>query len=282
MNASLVLARVGGNSLHRSWIEPGTPRDWDLYLVPYQPIGPEPGLDCVVGDVIPGPKWSGLRELLNRWDGWRDYDYIWMPDDDIHADQATISKIFKVARGVGLDLFAPALDESSHYAHFTTMRNRRAFGRWVGFVEIMMPGFSRGALDRLLPTLDLTETGWGWGLDSVWPKLLGYRNVGIIDGVPVVHTRPVGQMRDLELARRVHAESDSLLASYDCRQMHNTVALFGPDLKKLELSQEALLDELTQGWGYLIEKDPRVLDWIADFQRPESGWPDYPVEGTPC
>jgi hypothetical protein len=282
MNSNLVLARVGRNSLHPSWIERGTPRDWDLHLVPYQPIDSEPDLDCNVADVIPGPKWSGLRELLNRWDGWRDYDYIWMPDDDIQADQAAISRIFEVARGVGLDLFAPALDESSHYAHFTTMRNRRAFGRWVGFVEIMMPGFSRGALDTLLPTLDLTETGWGWGLDSVWPKLLGYKNVGIIDGVPVVHTRPVGQMRDLELVRRVHEESDSLLASYDCRQMHNTVALFGPNLKEVELSREALLDELTQGWGYLIEKDPRVLDWIVGFQRPESGFPDYPIAGTPC
>ena len=46
---------------------------------------------------------------------------------------------------------------------------------------------------------------------SRWPKLLDYQNVGIIDCTPVTHTRPVGVMRDLELARAVHAESDAIL-----------------------------------------------------------------------
>src|SRR3712207_7749167 len=49
----------------------------------------------------------------------------------------------------------------SYYAHFITMENPRFHGRWVGFVEIMVPGFSRAALERLLPTLELTRTGWG-------------------------------------------------------------------------------------------------------------------------
>lgn len=47
------------------------------------------------------------------------------------------------------------------------------------------------------------HAGWGWGLDSVWPKLLDYENVGIIDGITVNHTRPVGVMRDGDLSRRV-------------------------------------------------------------------------------
>ena len=281
MRRNLVLARVGRNSLHRCWIEAGTPRDWDLYLVPYQPVRADEALDCTTGAVIEGPKWSGLRELLNSWDGWRDYDHIWMPDDDIYANQAAITRMFEVAEAMGLDLFAPALHESSYYAHFSTMRNHRAYARRVGFVEIMMPGFSGKALERLLPTLDLTETGWGWGLDSVWPNLLGYERIGIIDGVPVIHTRPVGQMRDADLARRVHSESDSILASYECRQMHNTTALFGSDLEPLDLSPELLLGELARGWDYLIANDPRVLAWLAEFQRPDSGWPDYPIAGTP-
>src|SRR3954447_21696525 len=74
---SLVLARVGRNSLHRCWIGPGKPRDWDLHLCPLQEIEPPTDLDCIVSDVIPGAKWTGLRRLLNAWDGWRAYDYIW-------------------------------------------------------------------------------------------------------------------------------------------------------------------------------------------------------------
>ena len=278
---NLVLARVGGNSLHSRWVDPGRPRDWDLHLLPYLELPPQDGVDCVVHPVVPGPKWSGLRELLNTWDGWREYDHVWLPDDDILASQDTISRMFEVAGAMELDLFAPALHEASHYAHFITMENRRFYGRWVGFVEIMIPGFSTAALERLLPTLDLSDTGWGWGLDSLWPKLLGYRNVGIIDGTPVLHTRPVGQMRDPELGRRVLEESDRILTANDCRQAHTTFAAFGADLKRLDLSPEQLLAEMIEGFRYLIERDPRVLDWITAFQRSPSDWPEYPTAGTP-
>jgi hypothetical protein len=279
MPRNLVLARVGAASLHPGWLDGD--RDFDLRLVPYQDLPDALGAGCVVGDVIPGPKWTGLRTLLNTWDGWREYDYIWLPDDDLRADPATIDAMFSVAHAIGLDLFAPALHESSSFAHFDTVRNARFHGRWTGFVEIMMPGFSRGALEELLPTFDLTETGWGWGLDSVWPKLLDYRNVGIVDGAPVVHTRPVGEMRDADLARRVLAESDRMLAAHDCRQEHTTFGAFDVDLRPLELSPEALLAALADGWRDLIAQDPRVLAWLAEFQRPPEGWPPYPTAGTP-
>ncbi len=45
---NLVLARVGSSSLHPSWIDPGTPRNWDLRLVPYQEIPPQDELECTV------------------------------------------------------------------------------------------------------------------------------------------------------------------------------------------------------------------------------------------
>lgn len=281
MTKNLVVARVGSSSLHPCWIDRGKSRDWDLHLVPYQDLPSEAGLECVVGDTIPGPKWSGLRTALNEWDGWRAYDYIWLPDDDLYASQDTITRLFDVARSVGLDLFAPALHESSYYAHYSTMRNFSFYGRWVGFVEIMMPGFSTSALERLLPTLDLTKTGWGWGLDSLWPKLLDYKNVGIVDATPVIHTRPVGQMRDEALRTQVKAESDAIFASHDCRQVHTTFGAFGPDLEAREMTPERLLMELVKGSQYLAERDPRVLSWIVDYQKPHFRWPEYPVAGTP-
>ncbi len=234
-----------------------------------------------MSEVIPGPKWSGLRELLSAWDGWREYDQIWLPDDDICTNSATISRDVRRRPGAEARPLRTGAARSSYFSHFITMVNRRFYGRWVGFVEIMVPGFSRATLERLLPTLDETDTGWGWGLDSVWPKLLGYEGVGIIDGTPVIHTRPVGAVRDAELRRRVHEESDRLLERYDCRQEHVTLAAFGPDLARLDLSPERLLVEIVEGTKYLVERDPRLLAWITEFQRPPSGWPDYPTAGTP-
>jgi hypothetical protein len=281
MGRSLVLARVGRNSLHRHWVDPGKPRDWDLYLCPFQELPPQADLDCVTGQVIPGPKWTGLRQLLNDWDGWRDYDFIWLPDDDILASQDTISAMFDAARSLRLRLFAPGLHEGSHYAHYTTMRNHSFFARRVGFVEIMVPGFSRETLEKLLPTLDLTTTGWGWGLDSVWPKLLGYRDIGIIDGVPVLHTRAVGQFRDADLGRRVNEESDRILAEYDCGQRMVTFAGIGPELQDVPLGPDELLVRLVEGWRYLFPQDPRSLHWIMEHQAPFFDWARYPVGGAP-
>jgi hypothetical protein len=281
MRPNLVLARVGAQSLHAEWIDPSRPRSWDLRLVPFQPLPSQGNMDCTAAEVVPGPKWSGIRDALATWDGWRSYERIWIPDDDIRTDQQVINMMFEIADAVGLDLFAPALDEASYFAHFSTMRNQSFSGRMVGFVEIMAPGFRTAVLERLLPTLDQTDTGWGWGLDSVWPKLLHYRNVGVIDATSMTHTRPVGQMRDPELRRRIHDESDRLLREYDCAQVHTTFGAFGADLQPSELDPEQLLDELVRGWDYLIEHDPRILSWIVDFHRQHFAAPTYPTEGTP-
>jgi hypothetical protein len=278
---NLVLARVGRSSLHRCWLTPDSARDWDLRLVPYQSIAPQDDIDCDVTDVIPGPKWTGLREYLHRWDGWREYDHVWLPDDDLLADQRTISAMFEVAQGVGLDLFAPALHDASHFAHFSTMQNHSFYGRRTGFVEIMMPGFSVPALEELLWTLDLTETGWGWGLDSLWPKRLDYRGVGIVDSAPVLHTRAVGQMRDQALAARVRAESDRIFAEHSCEQVHTTFAAFGADFKNLDHTPERFFAELVQGWQHLVGDDPRILTWLTQYQRELLPPLAYPVAGTP-
>jgi hypothetical protein len=277
---NLVLARAGSRSLHREWLRGGESRTWDLHLLPYEGIAPQPS-GVIVHDVIPGPKWLGLAELLRQWDGWREYDYVWLPDDDLGTTSSQIDRFFAAARIAGLDLFAPALSQESYFAHFDTMHNARFHGRWVGFVEIMCPAFSRSALERLLFTLELSETGWGWGLDSVWPKLLDYQNVGVLDGVAVTHTRPVGAMRDAELRGRVHAESEKLLSEFGCQQVHTTFGAFDAQFEPLDGSSEELVSELITGWQYLIDRDPRVLQWITAFQGPAQRCPDYPCEGTP-
>jgi hypothetical protein len=277
----LVIARVGRNSLHRSWIDAGRSRDWDLYLCPFQEIPSQTGLDCVSGRVIAGPKWSGLRTLLDEWDGWREYDQIWLPDDDILASQDTISAMFEAARALQFKIFTPALEESSHYGHYIIMRNRSFFARRVGFVEIMVPGFSRVVLEQLLDTFELSTSGWGWGLDPLWAKRLEYEGLGILDAVPVLHTRPVGQLRDADLHRRLSEENDRILDTYQCEPQMVTFAGIGPDLQDLALRPEELLVRLVQGWDYLVAENPKVLRWIVEHQSPFFDWPAYPVLGSP-
>jgi hypothetical protein len=282
MSRSLVISRVGRTSLHRCWVDRGTSRDWDLYLCPYEEIGPQDDLDCQVGDVIPGPKWTGLNKVLNTWSGWRDYDQIWLPDDDIFARQDDITTMFEVGRALDLHLFAPSLHEASHYAHFIAMRNVSFFARRVGFVEIMIPCFHRAILEDLLPTFDLSATGWGFGLDSAWPKILGYEQIGIIDGVSVLHTRPVGTFKDADLRRRVMQESDDILGKFGCSQRMVTFAGIGRDLSEMSLSPEELLWDLVRGWQYVFTQSPEALRWLFEQQQCLFSASPYPVSGLPA
>ena len=282
MARDLVIARVGRKSLHRAWVDDGKPRDWDLYLCPFEEIPPQTGVECTVGDVIPGPKWAGLRTLLNEWDGWRQYDHVWLPDDDILTGQDTISAMFQAAAALQFKLFTPALHESSHYGHYIIMRNRNFFARRVGFVEIMVPGFSRPVLEQLLDTLDVSRLGWGWGLDPLWAKLLDYKDLGILDAVPVLHTRPVGTLRDAELHRRLSEENDRILAEHQCPSQMVTFAGIGSDLRDMALGSDELLVKLVEGWDYLFARDPRVLRWVVEHQAPFFEWPAYPVLGAPA
>lgn len=77
-------------------------------------------------------------------------------------------------------------------------------------------------------------TGWGWG-STLWAKPLDHKHLGIIDAVPVLHTRPVGKLRDLH--RRCSEENDRILADHQCASQMVTFAGIGPDLQDMPLSR---------------------------------------------
>ena len=156
------------------------------------------------------------------------------------------------------------------------MRNRSFFARRVGFVEIMVPGFSRPVLEQLLPTLDESATGWGWGFDPLWAKLLDHQGLGILDAVPVLHTRPVGVMRNADLHRR-WAANDGILDLRLPSQMV-TFAGIGPDLQDMPLTQDELLVQLVH-WA-APGQSGELLCWVVERQGAPSNWPRVPGPGS--
>ena len=56
---------------------------------------------------------------------------------------------------------------------------------------MMVPCFSREALNKVLFTFNENETGWG--TETHWPVLIdaSQRDMAVIDEVSVVHTRPI-------------------------------------------------------------------------------------------
>lgn len=214
---NLVILRAGDASLHRGWIaEPS--RDFDLFISYY---GKQPELhkaDAEYYEHRPGPKWSCIAELLAEHASLiEQYDAFWFPDDDLAATTETLNRMFALFHGFGLSLAQPALTRDSYYSWDTLLQRPEFVLRHVGFVEVMAPLFDRIALRACLKTFG--ESRSGWGLDWVWPQLVGkgrHDAIAILDATPVKHTRPLGgdlYKNNPELDPR--RDADKLLSQYD-------------------------------------------------------------------
>jgi hypothetical protein len=266
-NRFLVVVRAGDQSLHPYWTRTLATRDWDL-VVSY--FGDDPHRFRDAGETRiddKGFKWQGLHALLTRDDFWRGYDYVWFPDDDLAADQATIDAFFTHVVELKLSLAQPALSWTSHYSHPVTLRHPSFRARWTNFIEIMAPCFERGFLETCLPTFG--ENLSGWGLDWVWPHRLGAetRRSAVIDAVAVTHTRPVGgpsygklseagvdaQDEAVELLRRHGIErrpQKKVVAAIDAR---------GTVLDASDPATARILDELLmRDWNAFLATRPRA------------------------
>lgn len=113
----LVVVRAGDNSLHPHWLAGDGDRTWDLIVSYY---GDDPDIfkvDDVVRIDSKGPKWPALYALFSLYPNLsKDYDYIWLPDDDLMATKADINRLFDICvaysarfRGQALHWLVPDL-----------------------------------------------------------------------------------------------------------------------------------------------------------------------------
>lgn len=186
----LVICRVGNRSLHQQWLT-GANRNFDLYLSYF---GDEPNKyqnDGEYYDMTKGPKWPILAAIIeNNPELISAYSAVWLPDDDLLMDTESINRMFNLFAGLQLDLAQPALSVNSHVVYKELIARNDSLVRYVNFVEVMAPIFSHTCLQTLKHTFSQSVSGWG--LDSLWPVLLNYKNMAVLDATPMVHTRPVG------------------------------------------------------------------------------------------
>ena len=92
--------------------------------------------------------------FLHTDDFWRDYERVWLPDDDLATEQDQIDRLFAVADAAGLDLAQPSLDWRSHCSFGITLQSPSFALRYTDMVEVMAPCFTRDFLERALPTFE--------------------------------------------------------------------------------------------------------------------------------
>ncbi|PZU81922.1 MAG: hypothetical protein DI528_20905 [Shinella sp.] len=208
---NLVVVPAGAKSLHPHWLEgvTGLTRNWDLCIGYYGTEQPEIATPHEYLAHIPNTK--KFRLLYNLfYEGsplWQ-YDAIWLPDDDLLCTGQDINRMFHLFHKFGLDLAQPSLKDGpdSHPNHPLTIQRAGGDVRYEAFVEIMCPIFSRRGLEICIGSMRDVDSGYG--LDHLWPALLGYprSRIGIIDAAAVVHTRPIGATYDIRGAILEQAE----------------------------------------------------------------------------
>ena len=217
-NRHLVFCRVSDNSLHKEWLVPEENKNFDLFLEYYGNKDQFFINDCdYYSHNKTSTKYVRLFDLINsKTINMSNYDAIWLADDDISTNATNINKMFQLFRENQLWLAQPALTNDSSIAHGITRVNPNYVLRYTNFVEPMVPIFSSYAIAKCLETFSKSLSGWG--LDFVWPKLLGYPTdkIAIIDSTPVKHTR-IGGTGTLYRSINVNPrdELNRLVAEYE-------------------------------------------------------------------
>ncbi len=203
---NLVIVPANGASRHLRWERDigDHERTWDLCVSWYgkdQPsgLGPHEYLLSQPGTM----KFDAVYNIMSAEKGRWGYDYYWLVDDDIDTSWKTVNRLFEICQRFKLELAQPSLNPAGYVTHAMTAQEPNLFLRFSRFVEVMCPVFSQAALRACLPTFPLSPRGFG--LDHVWPKLLGGTDakIAIIDAIAVEHTKPFAQGYDLgaEMAR---------------------------------------------------------------------------------
>lgn len=195
MKKNLVVVRAGGKSLHHRWQEIAyEDRSYDLLISyfsddAFSEFVAAPGVQAVL---IKGGKWDGLFETLQDRD-LSQYDYFWLPDDDLDISATDVNYLFDAMRLYGLKIAQPSLTPDSYFSHFVFSQCPGFALRYTNYIEIMAPCLHRDILVKALPLFRGTMSGYG--LDYIWCRWAeaGAFRAAILDEIAMHHTRPVGK-----------------------------------------------------------------------------------------
>lgn len=212
----LILAAVGNESLHGSWISKN--KEYDLFLVYYGNIKDKFKNECDFYTQRKGIKFQMFYHIIKEQrDFFSQYDAIFMPDDDVYIEPSQIISLFEIFHKYELEIAQPSI--LGWYSWNLTLHSPFYALRYVNAIEIMCPVFSKNALDICLETFN--ENNTAWGLHRIWDMKLGYPKdkMAIIDDVIAIHTREV-MAGDVYKNHEVNPwdEDKEIMSKYDLKE----------------------------------------------------------------
>jgi hypothetical protein len=264
---NLVILRCGNDSLHERWMGPD--RDWDLAVSYFGPDDDKEFPGSRFTHRYKGGKWNGIFAFFRSHPEALDYDFFWLPDDDIDSSSKQINIIFETVRTYNFELAQPSLTRGSFLSHLITLNNPSFTYRRVSFVELMVPVFSCAMLKKVLPLFEFTRSGFG--MDFVWHRFTTnpLERVAILDNVNVKHTRPVGgalhKMMKSEGVVSAREEQDIFLAPYGVTERNELI--LGGRLRGGREIRSKTFAQFTAARGWLLHPSGN-----CGFTQPIASW----------
>ncbi|HVW60159.1 MAG TPA: hypothetical protein VHC48_09000 [Puia sp.] len=196
---NIIIAPCGNKAsiFKEYWLRYKEEREFELCLLFYHEQVNNPALYADVDHFfhLKGFKYHMIHRLLTevRPEWLQQYDHFYFLDDDIEIDTRQINQMFALSKAFGAYISCAALTRDSFCSWPFFKQEANSWCRFVGQIEVMAPLFSREALQKCLETFVANRSSWG--MDSVWPKILGYPQdkFVVFDKVVMRHTQPVGK-----------------------------------------------------------------------------------------
>ncbi|WP_213804058.1 glycosyltransferase [Granulicella sp. dw_53] len=129
------------------------------------------------------------------------YDWLVVLDDDVALPPNFLDTFLYLADRAELKICMPAHRFYSYQSYAVTQRRWNSLVRTTRFVECgPITAFRRDVFAHVLP---FPELRWAWGTDLAWSEH-GKRQsfqIGIVDGAPIAHLRPVAASYESRDAR---------------------------------------------------------------------------------
>jgi hypothetical protein len=186
---NLLISPVGKESMYYIWLRDRP--NFDSYFIYYEDddnIADELQRKCKYFTRQKGTKFNIVKKLiLKDPEFFTQYDFIFIPDDDLYLNTKDIDRIFDLAYKQELQVCQPSI--VGYYDVPITLNVPASLLRYTNFVEVMCPCFSKDALEKCLTSFDHSVSCWG--IDLWWHSLMGSpRNkFAILDDVIAIHTR---------------------------------------------------------------------------------------------
>lgn len=209
----LVFSSVGDHH-NLKWLNNNDKRNFDLVCYYY---GDQEISDIKADQVInrKGLKFENFVHFENT-TNLKKYKAIWIVDDDMIMNVKSVNKMFRIFINRNLCLAQPSFIKGGKVPFRITLNQPGNTLRYTNFVENNCAIFSTSVLDLFMQSFK--DAGTGFGVDFIWPMLLGFprKKIAIIDGVSCYHPITEDSELDKIVPRKQHKiQGIKLLMKYN-------------------------------------------------------------------